>query len=181
VLLYDQRAHGVSGGSFCTYGYLEKRDLARAIDAVGIAPAYVIGHSLGAAVALQAAADDRRIRGVVAAAAFSDLRTIITERAPRFESKSALRESIEIAEANAGFKVDDISPEASAARISVPVMLLHGTLDTSIRPSHSRRIFEALKGPKRFILADGATHYDVLRDPVIWEKIIGFLDLLPPG
>jgi pimeloyl-ACP methyl ester carboxylesterase len=83
VLTYDQRAHGDSGGRYCTYGYLEKGDLARAIDAVGIAPVYVIGHSLGAAVALQAAAEDPRIRAVVAAAPFSDLRTIVGDRAPR--------------------------------------------------------------------------------------------------
>jgi len=39
---------------------------------------YVVGHSLGAAVALQAAAEESRIRAVVAAAPFSDLRTVFT-------------------------------------------------------------------------------------------------------
>jgi len=175
VLAYDQRAHGASGGDYCTYGYLEKGDLSRAIDAVGIAPVYVIGHSLGAAVALQAAAEDSRIRAVVAAAPFSDLRTVIAERAPRFETAGALAASIHLAEERAGFKVDDISPREAAAHIDVPVMLLHGTLDTSIRSAHSQRIFAALKGPKRMLLVDGATHYDVLRYPVIWERIVGFL------
>ena len=44
--------------------------------------AILIGHSLGAAVALQTAAIDRRVRAVVAASTFADLRSIATERAP---------------------------------------------------------------------------------------------------
>src|SRR6185437_8743635 len=133
VLAYDQRAHGTSGGAYCTYGYFEKGDLARAIDAAGIAPVYVIGHSLGAAIALQAAAEDPRIRAVVAAAPFSDLSIIVHERAPAAESEADVRASIRIAEQKAGFTVADISPRISAARIHVPVLLLHVTRDVAIR------------------------------------------------
>ena len=32
ALAYDGRAHGESGGDACTYGFFEKRDLARALD-----------------------------------------------------------------------------------------------------------------------------------------------------
>lgn len=181
VLAYDQRAHGASGGEYCTYGYLEKGDLSRALDAVGIAPAYVIGHSLGGAVALQAAAEDSRVRGVVAAASFSDLWTIVHERAPRFASDREVLDSIRLAEQKAGFKIEDVSPQVSAAHIEVPVLLLHGTRDRSVRPSHSQRILSALHGPKRLLVVDGATHYDVLRYPVIWSKITSFLDALGPA
>lgn len=188
VLAYDQRAHGESGGRHCTYGYLEKDDLSRAIDAAGISPVYVIGHSLGAAVALQAAAVDKRIAAVVAAAPFSDLRTIIGDRAPALESRADLDEAIRIAEARAHFRVDDASPVAAAPHIRAPVLLLHGSRDTSIRPVHSRRIFEALpggaggSGKSRLIMVEGANHQDILRHPVIWEEVARFLDAeAPPG
>lgn len=88
VIAYDSRAHGASGGDRCTYGFYEKRDLQRVLDQLNVNDAIVIGHSLGAAVALQAVSIDARIRAVVAASTFSDLRTIATERAYGFPSWS---------------------------------------------------------------------------------------------
>jgi pimeloyl-ACP methyl ester carboxylesterase len=61
VLAYDSRAHGESTGDACTYGYCEKRDMAKAIDFLQVPGPGILGVSLGAAVALQAAADDARI------------------------------------------------------------------------------------------------------------------------
>lgn len=187
VLAYDQRAHGESGGPHCTYGYLEKDDLSRAIDAAGVSPVYVIGHSLGAAVALQAAAVDKRIRAVVAAASFSDLRTIVGDRAPPLESRADLSEALRIAEARAHFRIDDVSPVAAAEHIDAPVLLVHGSRDTSIRPAHSRRIFAALTdrsgalGKNRLLMVEGANHYDILRHPIIWQEVARFLDAQAPG
>ena len=36
VLAYDSRAHGESTGDACTYGYFEKRDLAKAIETLKV-------------------------------------------------------------------------------------------------------------------------------------------------
>ena len=72
MIAYDSRAHGDSQGDACTYGFFEKEDLHRVIDTLGPGPVVLIGTSLGAAVALQEAADDRRVSAVVAAETFSD-------------------------------------------------------------------------------------------------------------
>src|SRR5687767_8148688 len=82
VIAYDSRRHGTSDGEFCTYGFHEKADLRKIIDTLPLGPVILIGSSLGAAVALQEAAGDRRVVGVVAAEVFSDLRTVAVERAP---------------------------------------------------------------------------------------------------
>ena len=88
VIAYDSRAHGASTGHLCTYGVFEKQDLRRVLDQAGVTDAVLIGHSLGAAVALQAAAGEPRVRAVVAASTFADLRSIAIERAPSFFSNA---------------------------------------------------------------------------------------------
>lgn len=180
VVVYDSRAHGESGGEACTYGYYEKQDLRRVIDAAGPGPVAVIGVSLGGAVALQAAAVDDRITTVVAVSTFSDLRTVATERAPSFASASEIEEAFRIAERTASFRVDDVSPVASARTIAVPVLLVHGQDDGETPAAHSQRIFAALRGPKRLILVPGAGHADALR-PDVWNAIDAWIDgALPP-
>ena len=162
VVVYDSRAHGESEGEACTYGYHEKQDLRRVIDTVAPGPVAVLGVSLGGAVALQAAAIDARIRTVVAVSTFSDLRTIATERAPRIASKKDIAAALRLAEATAHFRVDDVSPAASAREIAVPVLLVHGEDDRETPSAHSQRVFAALPGPKRLLVVPGAGHDDAL-------------------
>jgi pimeloyl-ACP methyl ester carboxylesterase len=179
VLAYDARAHGRSEGSACTYGYLEKRDVTAALEAVGADHAVLFGSSLGAAVALQAASVEPRVRGVIAQSTFSDLRSIVADRAPRFATAREVERSLELAERRAGFRVDEASPLAAARRIMVPVFLVHGADDRETRPVHSQRVFEALEGPKRLLLVPGAGHNDVLAREDVWTTILDWLEALP--
>ena len=176
VIAYDSRAHGESGGDACTYGYYEKRDLRRVIDTIPDGPVVVVGASLGGAVALQAAATDPRIRAVVAAETFSDLRTVATERAPFFFFGPLVARAFRLAEAEGRFTIDDVSPVRAAANIRVPVLLVHGEADRDTSPAHSQRIFDALRGPKRLILVPGAGHNASLRRPATWREIEIWID-----
>ena len=175
MIAYDSRAHGQSSGDACTYGYYEKQDLGRVLSGVQSTPIIVIGSSLGAAVALQAAADDARISAVVAVATFSDLRAAAMDRAPFFASKGNIEAAFRIAEQSAQFRVDEVSPVAAAARINVPVLLIHGDNDRETPPAHSRRVFDALRDPKRFILVSGAGHNNALSS-AIWHDLDAWLE-----
>lgn len=180
VLLYDSRAQGESEGEACTYGYFEKADLSRALDAVGAGSAVLFGSSLGASVALQAAAIEPRVRGVIAQSAFSDLETITRERAPFFASRTDVKKALALAEVEGRLRVAETSAQRAAAEIRVPVLLLHGAADRETLPSHSQRIFEALPGPKQLILVPGAGHNDVLAGEAAWRAIEVWLAELPP-
>jgi alpha-beta hydrolase superfamily lysophospholipase len=180
LVAYDSRAHGRSGGDACTYGYYEKRDLRRVLDVVERRPIVVIGSSLGAAVALQAAAEDDRIRAVVAAESFSDLRTIAIERAPKILTNGAIEKAFTIAEREGRFVVDDVSPVRAAAHVRVPVLLLHGALDRETPFAHSQRIFDALTGPKRLVIVQGAGHNQSLQAST-WRDIDEWLETILRG
>ena len=174
VVAYDSRAHGDSDGDACTYGYYEKRDVLRVLDAIEPGPVVLIGSSLGAAVALQAAAEDARISAVVAAEAFSDLATVARERAPWFFSRGSIRRAFELAERMGDFKIDEVRPVRSARAISVPVFLLHGSRDRETPSEHSRRIFDALNGPRRLLMVDGAGHNQSLT--MAWSQVEAWID-----
>jgi pimeloyl-ACP methyl ester carboxylesterase len=179
VIAYDGRAHGDSAGDACTYGFYEKHDLHRVIDTVR-GPVLLIGDSLGAAIALQEAADDSRVRGIVAAETFSDLRTVATERAPWFFTGGQIDRAFVLAGREGRFDVAAVSPAGAAARITVPVLLIHGDSDIDTPPAHSQRVFDALRGPKRLILVPGATHNASLR-PEVWREIETFVASVTSG
>jgi len=178
VVAYDGRAHGQSGGDACTYGYYEKQDLRRVIDALGERQVILFGTSLGAAVALQAAADDPRVVGVVSVSTFSDLRTVARERAPFIASRAQIAEAFAIAEREGRLKVDDASVVAAAPRVRAPVLLLHGARDRDTSPAHSQRVHDALGGPKRLVMIEGAGHGDVYTDAA-WDLMTRWILELP--
>ncbi len=183
VFTFDARAHGRSSGSACTYGYYERHDVSRALDALGASRAILVGHSLGAAVALQAAAIDERVTAVVAASAFSDLPTVVRERARWLLLPERYVEAVLVrAGEDAHFSAWDASPVAAADRIFAPVLLLHGAADRKTPPSHSQRIHAALRGPRRLVILPGVGHDEILGREEAWREIERFLDGLehPP-
>jgi uncharacterized protein len=60
------------------------------------------------------------------------------------------------------------------------VLLVHGAADSDTPPEHSRRVLEALSGPKRLILVPGARHNESLRGAV-WSEIERWLDEVLPS
>lgn len=175
VIAFDSRGHGESEGDTCTYGFHEKDDLKRIVDTVEHGSVILFGTSLGAAVALQEAGNDPRVTAVVAAESFSDLRTVARERAPFVFTDGSIDRAFALAERLGHFRVDDVSPQRAAASIRVPVLLIHGAADVDTPPSHSRRIYDALRGLKRLVLVPGVGHNHSLQ-PEVWPEIDAWIE-----
>jgi len=170
-LVYDMRAHGESGGPYCTFGYYEKRDLSRYLDSAlarygpSVGPIAVLGSSLGAAVALQAMEADPRICCGVVESPFATLREVVFDYMKRMSgvsihaiSDGALARAQEIAH----FPVDSIRPEESARHIAQPVMVVHGLLDIHISPDYGKRIFQNLGShEKEWIPIAQGSHFNL--------------------
>jgi dipeptidyl aminopeptidase/acylaminoacyl peptidase len=185
VLMYDSRAHGESGGVFCTYGFYEKRDVSTAISYlekrkdVKVRNVGLFGTSMGAAVAIQAAAIDHRVKAVISEAGFTDLRTISVDYQKRivklpwhFLRNVAMGRSQTIAQ----FKAREVSPVTDVQTLTIPILFIHGMEDRLINYEYSKILYHYARNPKELVLIPGANHTD------IWEiagtkyerKIISF-------
>lgn len=154
AILYDSRACGESGGKWATYGFYERADFSRVLDAAlgrekDLGPIGIFGSSYGGSVALQAMADEPRVRAAIVECAFPDLRETIRDHGRLWLHLPAWVSDLALARAGrlAGFDPDAVSPERSAARIggsSRPVLLIHGTADPRISLAHAERLRVAL-------------------------------------
>jgi hypothetical protein len=170
-ILYDLRAHGESGGEYCTFGYCEKGDLSRYIDSAfarygsAIGPVAVMGGSLGAGVALQAMEADRRICCGIVESPFATLREVVFDYVKRRSAVSA-RWVSDLALTRAGriahFPVDSVRPEESARHITRPVMVVHGLLDENISPEYGKRVYQNLGSlDKEWVPVPQGSHFNL--------------------
>jgi fermentation-respiration switch protein FrsA (DUF1100 family) len=175
VLVFDGRGHGNSEGRYITYGFYERRDVESAIEwlikdkkvnenLIGLA-----GESMGAAIALQVAAHNPRVRAVWADSPFASLRRVTEEfvrrvtRLPGSVLSPVLWTTLQVANYRGKFDVKMVDPLALATQIKCPVFLVHGTADDLISTSHSENIYEALSGKKDLWIVEGATHARIKR------------------
>ncbi len=174
VVMMDARSHGASEGAMATYGWKERHDTRAIVDALytreEVHRLFALGESMGAAIALQSAAVEPRILGVVAESSFSNLREVSFDyaglRVSPWLGKTLFRPAASVAlsasEKEAGFKAEEVAPEKAVADRAFPVLLICGTRDRNIPPRHSESIFAAAKGPKQLWLVPGALHSTAL-------------------
>lgn len=170
VVMMDARAQGKSGGAFATYGWKERWDTKTITDALYAREhphrLFALGESMGAAIALQSAAVESRISGVVAEAPFSNLREVTYDYAGFHFSpllgKTLFRPAsifaLRVAEHEADFRADDVSPELAVTKRQFPVLLICDGLDHTIPCRHAESIFDAAIGSKEFWYVAKAQH-----------------------
>jgi pimeloyl-ACP methyl ester carboxylesterase len=170
VVMMDARAHGESGDTMATYGWKERYDTVAITNALysdeKVDHLGALGVSMGAAIALQSAAVEPRIEGVVAEDPFANLREVSYDYAGLELSpllgKTLFRAATIFAMHGmakaGGFSPDDVSPEKAVGARSFPILLICGTRDRRIPCRHAERIYQAAPGPKELWVVAGAGH-----------------------
>ncbi|QCB45288.1 alpha/beta fold hydrolase [Hydrogenophaga sp. PAMC20947] len=169
VLRFDFTGLGGSGGDFAnTHFSSNVDDLVAAADwlrAQHGAPALLIGHSLGGAAVLAAAARVRDCKAVATLGAPCDPAHVTHQ----LGGELAVIESQGEASVLLGGRrftvkrsfVEDLADQPQSERIrnlGRPLLVLHAPDDDTVNVENARRIFDAARHPKSFVALDGADH-----------------------
>jgi hypothetical protein len=159
-LLVDYRGYGSSGGSPSEAALV--RDALQWYDARAgkYKFVYLFGRSLGSGVAVQLAAQ-RPVAGVVVVAPFDSMVEVGKHYYPFLPVSWLLRH-----------RFDSL---ALAPKIRVPLLCLVATRDEIIPAVHSKRLYDAWGGPKRWVGLEGAGHNSVDDATNYWPSIVEFV------
>ncbi len=169
VLRFDFTGLGHSGGEFANTSFTSNVDdlisAHRVLCGRGMQPTLIIGHSLGGAAVLKAAAALDSIKAVVTIGAPFDPGHVVHN----FESAVPEIEAHGLAEVRLGgrpFKIgrgflEDVAGAdltASVANLNAALLVLHAPRDAIVGIDNAGDIFSAAKHPKSFVTLDGADH-----------------------
>jgi uncharacterized protein len=161
-LLVDYRGYGSSAGApseaALTADAIRWYDYAK--EKLGAQRIIAFGRSLGSGVAVQLAAE-RPIDGVVLVAPFDSLTDVGQRHYPYLPVSWMLKH-----------RFDSLG---RAPMIGAPLLCLVAERDDIIPVVHSKRLYEAWNGPKRWVELRGAGHNSTDDAPAFWQAIREFL------
>ena len=159
----DYRGYGASAGK--PSETLVKADALAVYDALlkKLGPngrIVVMGRSLGSGVAAHVAAN-RGVAGVILVTPYDSLAAVGQAGHPYAPVRLLMKHPF------------DVAPDA--ARVTAPALFLVAGADTLIPPIHAQRLADVWPGPKAFETIVGATHNNILDNPMYWKLIREFL------
>ncbi len=132
-------------------------------------PRYIVGHSLGGAIAVDLARRHPEASGLVLEATFTSVQDMVAHSAWGFLPVSLILTQ----------KFDAIS---KIGEVKMPVAIVHGTRDTIVPYEMGEQLFEAAHEPKRFISVEGAGHHNLgAVGAAQYRQVLSELFKLHPG
>jgi uncharacterized protein len=194
-ILPDLPGHGEHPEPITTFGLKERLLPGALVDAVAAdlnfdpGPQFLLGYSLGGAVAIQAAGmDPQRWTGVTTIATFCELEEPITRSAIwqfGMLTRPLLAVFWPVIDWRAGFDLRNINCGAAIALAHGTkghYLIIHGLNDDFVPSAHAERLYAAIPtAQKKLWLVPGAHHSDVLRgpDPVYATILENWLRAIP--
>jgi fermentation-respiration switch protein FrsA (DUF1100 family) len=166
VVMTDLQAHGESPGDHVTIGYLERHDVAAAVDFAKQhhpeEPIGVLGFSMGGAATLMAS--PLNVDAIVLESVYSSIESAVRNRViVKLGALAALPATILLMQLKPrmGISVADLRPIDRLSKIGCPVFIMSGTDDRHTTAEETHAMFEAANEPKEFWMVEGADHEDL--------------------
>jgi uncharacterized protein len=184
VILYSYRGMAGSDRSTVTFGIKEVLELQAVIafarKRIPNARIGLLGYSMGAVVSLLGAAGEPGVEALVLDSPFSDLRAIMVEnvrKAARLPGSPFVWLAGLMLRVRTGCRLSDCSPIAVLSSLEPrPLFFIHGGADDMTSMNHSRRLYDAYRGPREIWIVQGSPHagaYFADR-PLYVERVAGF-------
>jgi uncharacterized protein len=184
VILYSYRGMPGSDRALITLGIKEVLELQAAVafarKRIANARIGLLGYSMGAVVSLLGAAGEPGVQALVLDSPYSDLRRLLVENV-RVGTKLPgtpfvwlaglmfwLRTRSRLSDCNLMDVLSSLEPR--------PLFFIHGGADRITSVNHSRRLYDAYRGPREIWIVQGAPHagaYFADR-PLYVERVAGF-------
>jgi hypothetical protein len=158
-LIIDYRGYGKSSGRISEGGfYLDAQAAFDYLVQAGFSKKNILiyGRSIGSGVAVDLASKNE-CKGLILESPYSSLPNLANEKLPFLFPSLYLR-----------YRFDNIK---KIRGLRCPVVLLHGSDDTLIPVTHSRRLFEKCTSKKKMIIVENGAHNDLHA----FEQYEGFL------
>jgi len=184
VILYSYRGMSGSDRAPITFGIKEVLELQAVIafarKRIPNARIGLLGYSMGAVVSLLGAAGEPGVEALVLDSPFSDLRMLLVEnvrRRVRLPGGPFVWLAGLMLRARSGSRLADCSPISVLSSLEPrPLFFIHGGADDLTSVNHSRRLYDAYRGPREIWIVQGAPHtgaYFADR-PLYVERVAGF-------
>ena len=166
VIVYSYRGMLGSDRAPITFGIKEVLELQAVIafarKRIPRARIGLLGYSMGAVVSLLGAAGEPGVEALVLDSPFSDLRTLLIENV-RTRARLPGTPFVWLAglmlRARSGSKLADCSPISVLSSLEPrPLFFIHGGADRIANVNHSRRLYDAYRGPREIWIVQGAPH-----------------------
>jgi alpha-beta hydrolase superfamily lysophospholipase len=182
VLVYDARNHGQSDSDSFSSLPRFAEDLGKALEWLQQrSPEHqvvVLGHSVGAAASILTASRGADIDLVISVSGFAHPRLMMNRHLDRPWLPSFFRPMIiNYVQWVIGFRFDDIAPMNRIPHVRCPVLLAHGTADTTvpIEDMHLIAASATTERPVEVVAVEGAKHDSVEHFKQHADKLIKFV------
>jgi len=184
VILYSYRGMPGSDRAPITFGIKEVLELQAVIafarKRIANARIGLLGYSMGAVVSLLGAAGEPGVQALVLDSPFSDLRALLIENVRR-ATKLPGSPFVWLADSMLWLRTRSWMSECSPREVLSsleprPLFFIHGGADAITSVNHSRRLYDAYRGPREIWIVQGAPHtgaYFADR-PLYVERVAGF-------